>query len=303
MSRIVRFLALLSIFTLLLMQICLHANSQNRLPFPSAEKSHGFLSLIAKYTLTVPEELRKTEGKIAESLSDESYKPSAESLKFSRKLVSLTNAERLKRGLMPLKFQMKLNEIAGWFARDMSDFKYFQHTDRLNREAGERAIAFKYEDWDRLGENIAQGYSTPEEVFEGWLKSPHHMLNILGKDFTEVGFGFAKPGNSSTTYWVQEFGRRTEIHPLIVNLDDEATPEEKVSLHIHGEGWAKEMRLRCDDTGWTEWKLFCNLCPWKLCNTKKKHLIQVELRSGDEVRQSEATIEIIPENLLVKTAH
>ena len=296
----VRRWALLSSFILFTMQGSLNAISQTKLSTPSADKTHDFSMIVAKYSLTVTGQPATTESKTAEFLPDESFNPSAESLKFSRRLVSLTNAERLKRGLMPLKFQMKLNEIAGWFAKDMSDFKYFQHTDRLNREAGERAVAFKYEDWDRLGENIAQGYSAPEEVFDGWMKSPHHLLNILSKDFTEVGFGFAQPLNSPVTYWVQEFGRRLEIHPLIINLDDESTPEEKVNLHIHGEGWAKQMRFRCDDTEWTEWKLYSNLCPWKLCNTKKKHLIQVELKSGDEVRQSEATIEIIPENLLVK---
>ena len=123
LSRIVRFLALLSICALFSIQSRSHANSQNRLPFPSAEKTHDFSSIIAKYSLSVPGESSTPESKTAESLPDESYKPSAESLKFSRKLVSLTNAERLKRGLMPLKFQMKLNEIAGWFARVMSDFK------------------------------------------------------------------------------------------------------------------------------------------------------------------------------------
>ena len=218
----------------------------------------------------------------------------ARAMKFSRKLVELTNKERVRRGLMPLKLQTNLNAIALWFARDMSEYKYLDHEDRLHRTIEERAEVFKYDNWNQLGENIAKGYETPEEVFKGWMKSPGHRDNILSKNFTEVGFGSAKPVNSPVIYWVQEFGRRSEVHPLVLNLDDEDAPDDKLTLHIHGDDWAKEMRFRCDEREWSDWRPFMAICPWKLDAQTGKHCVCVELRNGDEIRSSVATVQIIP---------
>ena len=35
------------------------------------------------------------------------------------------------------------------------------------------------------------GYSSPEGVVQGWMKSPGHKANILGADYTEIGVGYA----------------------------------------------------------------------------------------------------------------
>ncbi len=211
---------------------------------------------------------------------------------FSRRLVELTNRERLKQGLMPLKRQEDLENIANWFARDMADKQYLNHTDSSSRTVKERATSFKYEDWDELGENIASGYQTPEEVFEGWMKSPGHRKNMLSDNFTEVGFGYAQPKNCDFPYWVQEFGSRMDIYPLIIDLDgDEATKAETL-LHVHGKGWAKEMRFRCDDGDWTHWMPYETSYNWRLCTEKGLHTVKVELRREGTVRRTEATVVI-----------
>ena len=51
------------------------------------------------------------------------------------------------------------------------------------REAGYAA--------DSVGENIARGQRSVEEVMEGWMASPEHKKNILDPKFTEAGFGVA----------------------------------------------------------------------------------------------------------------
>ena len=55
-----------------------------------------------------------------------------------------------------------------------------------------------------VGENIATGYSTPQDVMNGWLRSDGHRWAILTKDTTHVGVGVYKIGNDLYT-WTMEF--------------------------------------------------------------------------------------------------
>ncbi|BDG35019.1 CAP domain-containing protein [Saccharococcus caldoxylosilyticus] len=45
------------------------------------------------------------------------------------------------------------------------------------------------------GENIAAGQRTPQEVVNAWMNSPGHRANILNKNFTHIGVGYAKGGS------------------------------------------------------------------------------------------------------------
>ena len=51
------------------------------------------------------------------------------------------------------------------------------------------------------GENIAQGYRTPEAVMNGWMNSSGHRANILNASYTQIGVGYVADGN----YWTQMF--------------------------------------------------------------------------------------------------
>jgi uncharacterized protein YkwD len=55
-----------------------------------------------------------------------------------------------------------------------------------------------------VGENIAYGPESTEEVMRGWLDSPGHCENIMDPRFAEMGIAFA-PGHASKRglYWVQ----------------------------------------------------------------------------------------------------
>lgn len=66
--------------------------------------------------------------------------------------------------------------------------------------------------WNRLGENIAFGYKTPEEVFKAWLENPGHRKNILNPNFKDIGIGIQGQGDKNI-YWVQIFGSQKEITP------------------------------------------------------------------------------------------
>ena len=55
-----------------------------------------------------------------------------------------------------------------------------------------------------VGENIAYGPKSVEEVVQGWLDSTGHCENIMDPRFAEMGIGYAA-GKASRRglYWVQ----------------------------------------------------------------------------------------------------
>lgn len=52
-----------------------------------------------------------------------------------------------------------------------------------------------------LGENIAKGQLTPNQVMDDWMNSENHRRNILSGAFDEIGIGIFGD------VWVQEFGK------------------------------------------------------------------------------------------------
>lgn len=52
-----------------------------------------------------------------------------------------------------------------------------------------------------VGENIAKGQLTVEQVMEDWMNSPAHRKNILRSEFEEIGIGIYND------VWAQNFGR------------------------------------------------------------------------------------------------
>jgi uncharacterized protein YkwD len=128
---------------------------------------------------------------------------------FEMKVLELTNKERAKAGLGPLVLADRLCNSAEWKAEDMADRNYFDHADGSGKDFVDRAEQYGYGDWTFLGENIAAGQRTPEEVVAEWMASPGHRKNILKPQFKEIGLGYADDSHSSyKRYWVQEFGTR-----------------------------------------------------------------------------------------------
>jgi uncharacterized protein YkwD len=58
-----------------------------------------------------------------------------------------------------------------------------------------------------LGENLAEGQSSPEQLVRGWMASPEHCENILWPEFSQIGVGYAiEEGAAMGPFWVQNFG-------------------------------------------------------------------------------------------------
>ena len=119
---------------------------------------------------------------------------------FEQEVAYLTNQERIKAGLAPLKFDEKLSDVANVKARDMYDNDYFDHSSPVYGSPGDMLNAFGVS-YSAVGENIAWGYRTPNSVVTGWMNSPGHKANILYEDFTHIGIGYDK----RDSHWVQIF--------------------------------------------------------------------------------------------------
>ncbi len=85
----------------------------------------------------------------------------------------------------------------------MAEHNYFEHEDLAGRSPADRVRAVGYPE-KLVGENIAYGPKTVDEVVQGWLDSPGHCENIMDPRFAEMGIA-AAPGRSSRRglYWVQ----------------------------------------------------------------------------------------------------
>ncbi len=71
----------------------------------------------------------------------------------------------------------------------------------------ERIEANGYVNYHIVGENIAGGQSSVEEVMKALLNSPKHCANIMNPDYQEVGISIVvNPDSEYRIYWTQNFG-------------------------------------------------------------------------------------------------
>lgn len=126
-------------------------------------------------------------------------KPTATASGAVARVVELVNAERAEAGCAPVTANSTLNTAAQRHSEDMASTGTMSHTGSDGSDPGERITRAGYA-WSTYGENVAYGYSTPEQVMQGWMTSPGHKANILNCSFKEIGVGL------SGTYWTQDFG-------------------------------------------------------------------------------------------------
>lgn len=111
----------------------------------------------------------------------------------------------------PLVWNDQLENAAMGHAEDMSSRDYFSHTSKDGRTMAQRisnaGYAFKGFRSYTVGENIAQGQMSIDEVMGGWLKSEGHCKNLMNPAFKEIGVA------EFNHYWVQDFGGRESFSP------------------------------------------------------------------------------------------
>ena len=115
-------------------------------------------------------------------------------------VLNIVNAERAKYGLAPLTWD-PVNLAPGAAVRAQEISVYFSHT-RPDGSSCFTAVTNP----GALGENIAGGQRSPEEVMVAWMNSSGHRANILNARYTKLGVGYYY--NAQTPYryyWVQMF--------------------------------------------------------------------------------------------------
>ncbi|SDH39682.1 uncharacterized protein, YkwD family [Alteribacillus persepolensis] len=117
-----------------------------------------------------------------------------------QKVIELTNQEREKNGLSPLKADPQVTKTARAKSRDMASNNYFAHNSPTYGSPFNMLSDFGV-NYTAAAENIAAGQQTPEEVVQAWMNSEGHRKNILNQEVTHIGVGYVEDGN----HWTQMF--------------------------------------------------------------------------------------------------
>ncbi len=107
----------------------------------------------------------------------------------------------------PVRPNAILDQAAALHAQDMARTGVLQHEGSDGSEPSVRLTRAGYR-WRSMGENVASGQTTPEQVVQEWLQSPGHCATLMNPGFVEMGLAYAVNMKSeSVVYWAQEFGR------------------------------------------------------------------------------------------------
>lgn len=145
----------------------------------------------------------QVEKPVEQSNNSSSYIAQIEQMIFNK-----VNEERAKAGVAPLNYSNTMQKYARIKSEDMGVRKYFSHEDPNGQliTVKMKADGVSYNAW---GENIAYlgGYSGDSNIankfMTNWMNSSLHRANILSPNFTSIGVGVYKIGN--TYYATQEF--------------------------------------------------------------------------------------------------
>ena len=134
---------------------------------------------------------------------------------YARQVAAIVNRERAAKGLAPLRYSVRLSEAALVRAEEIQSV--FSHT----RPNGTRCFTAVTEAGIRyrsVGENIAYGQRTPEEVMQSWMNSSGHRANILGEyDYIGVGVTY----KNGAYYWSQFFAISDDLSGEVITLGNE----------------------------------------------------------------------------------
>lgn len=141
--------------------------------------------------------------------------PAAATLKsaadLETELMELVNSHRVSLGLDALVDVSQIAAAARSHSEDMAARDYFAHASPEGETAGDRLNEAGV-GWESVGENIAGGFSTPEDTFHAWMGSPGHR-EILERDgWTHTGVGYAQDADPAPEapyvhFWTQNFVR------------------------------------------------------------------------------------------------
>lgn len=104
---------------------------------------------------------------------------------FADRVIELVNIERAKEGLKPLKKDDTLNGLSDIRAKETVTL--FDHK-RPNGTKWSTILKENNVSYTNAAENIASGYSTPEDVVNAWMNSEGHRASIMSKTYEKSVF-------------------------------------------------------------------------------------------------------------------
>ena len=113
----------------------------------------------------------------------------------AQEVFKLVNTERMKAGLQPYKYDLRLEKAAMVRAKEIAvKFSHERPDGTSCGTAVTQAGAGSPTD-----ENIGMGTSSAAEIMQAWMDSPGHKIAILSKSSTHIGVGYYEG------HWVQVF--------------------------------------------------------------------------------------------------
>lgn len=128
-----------------------------------------------------------------------------------KKLIELTNIERVKKGLGTVSENEALDKAARLKAENMFQENYWAHFAPSGKTPWDFILGAGYH-FTFAGENLAKNFYTSSEVVTAWMASPTHRDNLLNSHYKDIGIAVVEGvlNGQKTTLIVQEFGT-TEI--------------------------------------------------------------------------------------------
>lgn len=105
-----------------------------------------------------------------------------------QELLDCTNKIRTDYGQGPLSINEKLTNAAQEKLEDMKKFNYWAHNNPYTKEQPWDFVDGAGYYYEKVGENLATGFSEAQKVCNAWRASSSHLHNLIDKAFLEVGF-------------------------------------------------------------------------------------------------------------------
>ena len=120
-------------------------------------------------------------------------------------ILDLVNKVRREAGLVELKVDTQMVNVARLKSQDMEDNNYFSHTSPTYGTPFEMLKSFGVS-YKTAGENIA-GHSTAENAFNAWMNSSGHKANILNSNYNYTGIGIVSSNRYGKMFTQMFVGR------------------------------------------------------------------------------------------------
>ncbi len=126
---------------------------------------------------------------------------------------------RRMRAAPPLRWSGVLSEVSLGHSRDMALRDTLAHVGADGSRVRQRVVKRGYVA-RQVGENVAAGQGSAEQVVADWLASPDHCENLMIPGYTEMGAAYVIDLRSAAViYWTQVFAR-----PLRPNRSSPTAP-------------------------------------------------------------------------------